>query len=142
MQKTVNGILLIYHLPIATNASTIYEHISSFKRHSEHLVFLVNSLYGFPKFLNNYKFSIIVFHYSLFGLPISICSNFLKYVKNSKDSYKIAFLQDEHRYWPERSNFLNFCEVNCVYTHLEENWFEETYRKKTNVEHLIHNIPW
>ena len=139
--QPINAILLIYNHPIEVNAATIMEHIHGFQRHSEYKVFLINSLMGFPPFLWQYEFSVIVLHYSLFSLPIAMCQNFINYLKRSRCSYKIVFFQDEHRYWPERSAFLNHCDINCVYTLLDERWFEDTYRKKTNVKHLIHNIP-
>jgi hypothetical protein len=141
MTKPVNGILFIHSLPLTVNASTIFEHINAFERHSQYKVFSVNSYLGFPSFLRKFEFSVIVFHYSLFGMPIYIGDDFLTYVKSCHNSYKIAFLQDEHRYWPERAAFLNKYGIDCIYTLLEEKWFDDTYRKKTNVKQLIYNIP-
>ena len=137
----INGILLIYHHPLKKNASTIMEHINAFKRHSQFKVWKVNTLLGFPKTLNSLQFTVILLHYSLFGLPISLNERFLNYLQKSRRSYKIAFLQDEYRYWPERSAFLNSHGIDCVYTLVEPAYTQETYLKHTRVPRLIYNLP-
>jgi hypothetical protein len=139
--SVINGILLIYHHPVTRNASTIMEHVNAFKRHSQFKVWNVNTSLGFPRALNNLQFTVIVLHYSLFGLPINLDKKFLNYLQRNQRSYKIAFLQDEHRYWPERSGFINYYRIDCVYTLVEPAYFEETYLKHTRVLKLLYNLP-
>jgi hypothetical protein len=117
------------------------EHVRSFSRYSSYDVVEINTRLKFPAYLNKYEFSVIVLHYTLFGLPICMEDKFLEYLKTSKKSFKIAFLQDEYRYWPERAQFLNECKIDCVYTLLESNYFDSTYRRRTNVKQLVYNLP-
>jgi hypothetical protein len=140
-RKTINGILLVYDYsyPIASN---VLEHVNSFKGHSRFKVWAVNAELGFPEALREYEFQVIVLHYSLFGwLPFCLSKEFLEYLGGSGNSYKIAFFQDEYRYWPERSDLLNRYKVDCVYTCIEPAYYQDTYQRYTNVPRLITYIP-
>jgi hypothetical protein len=136
------GILLIYHQPLVQNAPTILEHVSAFPAYSRFRVWTVNTELGFPDALAELKFSVIVIHYSTCGwYPYSLPPRFRAYVREAQDSYKIAFFQDEHRYWPQRSEFIKDCRISCVYTLVEPPHFGETYQKRTSVETLIYTLP-
>lgn len=137
----VNGVLLLYHHHLKANAPTISEHVRSFSQHSRFRVWNVNTALGFPTRLERLRFSVILLHYSIFGLPIILNEKFLEYIRSSRRSYKIAFLQDEHRYWPERSAFLNSYGIDCVYTLLEPQHFQETYLKHTGASKMVYNLP-
>ncbi len=138
----INGILLIYHHPWSANAATIMEHVNAFEQHSCFRVWNVNTELGFPKSLSQMRFAVIVLHYSLFGwLPFNLYEPFYEYVEQSIESYKIAFFQDEYRYWPERADLLNTLGVDSVYTLIEPQYFRETYGKHTNVSKLVYNLP-
>jgi hypothetical protein len=137
----VNGILIIYHHQLTANAPTIMEHVNAFGNYSSFKVWNVNTALGFPSALKNFRFDIIVLHYSLFGLPINLNEEFLRFLAMSEKSYKIAFLQDEHRYWPERSKFINSYGIDRVYTLLEQEYFEDTYLRHTSVSKLVPNLP-
>jgi hypothetical protein len=138
----VDGILLLYNtggFPIASNVS---EHIGAFRKNSRFSVWEVDTSIGFPKVLWEYEFGVIVLHYSLFGwLPFYLDDEFLEYLRGSEKSYKVAFFQDEYRYWPERADLLNRYKVDCVYTCIEPEYFEETYWRYTKVPRLINYIP-
>lgn len=142
MDKTpINGILLIYHHLLKQSAPTIMEHVEAFEQHSRFKVWKVNTELGFPRGLRSLEFSVILLHYSLFGwCPFSIGEQFVDYVERSQSSYKIAFFQDEHRYWPQRSELLNRCQVDCVYTLIEPDYFEDTYQKHTTVPKLVYTL--
>jgi hypothetical protein len=141
-KKSVNGILLIYHHLLTQNAPTIMEHVDAFERHSRFKVWKVNTELGFPEGLRALEFRVILLHYSLFGwLPFSLGDSFLDYIEQNQSSYKIAFFQDELRYWPQRSELLNRYGVDCVYTLVEPAYFKDTYRKKTRVPKLVHTLP-
>lgn len=139
--SVINGILLIYHHHLKANAPTIKEHVNAFEQHSRFKVWNVNTALGFPPELKDLRFSVILLHYSLFGLPIILDDKFLRFIKENRDSYKIAFLQDEYRYWPERSEFINFYEIDCIYTLLEPEYFDITYGEKTRVPKIVYNLP-
>ena len=137
----LNCILQLYYHPPSKNAPTIREHVNAFARHSCFRVWNVNTAFGFPPALNNVRFSVILLHYSLFGLPIGLNWRFLRFIEENDDCYKIVFLQDEYRCWPERSEFINSNGIDCVYTLLEPPYFRDTYWKHTRVSKLIYNLP-
>jgi hypothetical protein len=141
-RKKINGILIIYHHYLSPYASMIMELVASFQRHSHFNVWAVNVELGFPKVLRDYEFQVIVLHYSLFGwLPFYLSKEYLEYLAESEGSYKIAFFQDEYRYWPERSDLLNRYKFDCVYTCIEPAYFKDTYQRYTNVPKLFTYIP-
>ena len=142
MTTLINGILLIYHHRIYKDASTIKEHVSAFGKHSRFKVWSVNTEQGFHAQIESLEFQVILLHYSLFGLgPFLLPDDFLAYIQKSKTSYKIAFLQDEHQYWPKRSEFLNHYKIDCVYTLLEPEFLKDTYQKHSNVPKYVYNLP-
>jgi hypothetical protein len=142
MTTLINGILLIYHHRIYKDASTIKEHVSAFGKHSRFKVWSVNTEQGFPAQIESLEFQVILLHYSLFGLgPFLLPDDFLAYIQKTKTSYKIAFLQDEHQYWPKRSEFLNHYKIDCVYTLLEPEFLKDTYQKHSNVPKYVYNLP-
>jgi hypothetical protein len=139
--KRVNGILLLYDHPLEPNAPTIMEHVEAFARHSRFKVWSVNTGLGFPKSLGELDFTTLVLHYSLFGsLPWKLDAYFERYLGRST-AYKIAFFQDEHQLGPQRFDFLNRYEVDCVYTLLDPAYWDEVYRRHTNVSKLVHTLP-
>jgi len=141
-RKSINGILIIYHHYLGPYASMIKDLVSAFENHSRFKVWAVNVELGFPKALRDYEFGVIVLHYSLFGwLPFFLSEEFLGYLGESGSSYKVAFFQDEYRYWPERSELLNRYKVDCVYTCIEPSYFKDTYERYTKVPRLLNYIP-
>jgi hypothetical protein len=66
---------------------------------------------------------------------------FIQYLSQDQDSYKVAFFQDEYRYWPARAELLKQIKVDCVYTLFEPAWFEATYGKWADVKTLYHTLP-
>jgi len=143
MPKTkVSGILLIHSHALVPTASMVMDLVSAFQNHSRFKVWAVNAELGFPEALKRYEFQIIVLHYSIFSwLPFFLSEEFLEYLGESGDSYKIAFFQDEYRYWPERSEVLNRFKVDCVYTCIEPEYYDATYRKYTRVPRLVTYLP-
>lgn len=139
----VNGVLLLYHRPVLRkDAATVWEHIEAFERHSAFKVRSVNTQCGFPARLKQFRFSVVVLHYSLFGGGIYYLTEpFYEYLAESSSSYKIAFFQDEYRYCRRRFEFLNRYKIDCVYTLVEPRYFPDTYGKYTSVPKLIHYLP-
>ena len=100
--QTANGILLLYDHPLEPNAPTIMEHVDAFARHSSFDVWSVNTGLGFPKTLGELDFSIVLLHYSLFGIvPFKLDEYFERYL-DAASAYKIAFFQDEYQFCRER----------------------------------------
>jgi len=133
----INGILLLYHYPLAENASTVMEHVNSFRYHSQFRVWTVNTALGFPTTIGRLRFRVILLHYSLFGVRYILSDSFLRYLEQHEASYKIAFFQDEHQYCQQRFTFLNHFHVDCVYTLLDPAYFKDVYQKYTRVPKLV-----
>ena len=66
---------------------------------------------------------------------------FLVFLEKARNSYKIAFFQDEYRYCRQRFEFINHYELDCVYTLVEPQHFSEVYIKYTNIPQLVYNLP-
>ena len=113
------------------------EHVDAFARHSSFDVWSVNTGLGFPKTLGEPDFSIVLLHYSLFGIvPFKLDEYFERYLHRSK-AYKVAFFQDEYQFCRERFELLRRYDVDCVYTLLEPEWWPQVYGKHTNVPKLV-----
>ncbi|OGP90883.1 MAG: hypothetical protein A2157_05410 [Deltaproteobacteria bacterium RBG_16_47_11] len=138
---SANGILLLYHHPLAPSASTIMEHVDAFGRYSRFKVWSINTELGFPEGLKTLSFQGILLHYSLFGPRYEMSEMFLDYLERSRGSYKIAFFQDEHRFCQKRFAFLNHFKIDCVFTLVEPSYYRETYQKYTKVPKLVYTIP-
>ena len=140
--QPIHGVLLVYHHPLVINAPTIMEHVNSFSRYSRFKVWAINTEFGFPRGLSRLQFQVILLHYSLFGFtPRQFSNKFLRYLKRSEASYKIAFFQDEHHFCKRRFEFLNRFDIDCVYTLVEPAYLKDVYQKFTKVPKLVYNIP-
>jgi hypothetical protein len=138
----IHGILIIYHHYLMPNASMIMEHVNAFQKCSKFKVWIVNVELGFPGTLEDLEFDVIILHYSLFAwLPFYLDEAFETYLAGCTSSYKIAFFQDEYRFWPERAALLNRYQVDCVYTCLEPTHFAATYQRFTRVPKLLQYLP-
>ena len=139
----VNGILLLYHQPLAPGALTIGEHVGAFSQHSRFPVWAVNTELGFPVGLDSVRFSAIVLHYSLFGTAdYKLDERFLDYLGRSREhAFTVAFFQDEHRFCARRFAFLDEYGIDCVYTCLEPSEWDAVYRSHTSVRELRTTIP-
>lgn len=140
--NTINGILLIYHHPITKDASTIMEHVNAFENNSKFKFWKINTEFGFPVALKGVQFSIILLHYSLFGsYPFKLNNHIVNYLKTSNNTYKIAFFQDEYQFCPERFALINELHIDTIFTLIEQDFVNLTYKKYTNVKDVITCIP-
>lgn len=138
----VPGILVLYHRPFAPNASTVMEHVNAFKRYSQFSVWNVNTELGFPHGLEAFRFQVLVLHYSIFAPGrYHLDGRFLDFLERHRESYKIAFFQDEYHYCQPRFEFLNRHNINCVYTLLEPEYIPLVYGKYTAVEKYVYSLP-
>lgn len=138
----VPGILILYHAPFTGRASTILEHVDSFGAYSQFPVFYVNTDLGFPHRLRDFKFEVVVLHYSLFA-PVGyyLDRDFLDHLDKHRDRYRIAFFQDEHHFCTKRFSFLNYHQIDCVYTLVEPDHVAKVYGAYTSVPDVIYSLP-
>jgi hypothetical protein len=141
-KRKINGILIIYRHDYAPIASMVIEIVNAFPRYSQFKAWSVNTHLGFPEALRELEFGIVVLHYSLFGWrPFYLDDAFRAYLAESESSYKVAFFQDEYRWWPERAGVLNRFRVDCVYTCIEPPYYKDTYWKYTKVPRVETYLP-
>ncbi len=141
VQEVSNTVLLIYHHPFTNNAANIIEHINSFQNYSKFNIIKVNTALGFPSKIKGLQFPVVVLHYSLFGTyPYPMADEFRTYIAENKNSYKIAFFQDEYYYCRQRFDFLNRYKIDSVFTLLEKDSFKLVYEKYSDVSDITHNL--
>lgn len=141
--RHLGGVLVLYHRPIAPmfrDASTVLEHASSFQRYSRLRVVELNTHAGLPPGLRGVSFDAVILHYSLFGMAAyNLDDDFRAYVRNT-DAYKVAFFQDEYTRCGRRFEFLDEHGIDCVYTCLEPDQFDDVYGRYTSVTALRHTL--
>lgn len=137
----IDGVLVFFHHPLIKNAGTILENILSFSRHSKRQIWYVNTALPMPEELRSLQFKAVVLHYSIFGIhPWAFSQEHQDYLATVEGT-KFAFFQDEYRFCKERFEFINRFNIKCVFTLVEERYFDKTYKRFTNVERLVSCIP-
>ena len=135
------GILLLYHHYRRKNAPTIMEHVNSFSRYSDNKIWSINTGIGFPKKLNEIKFSAIILHYSLFGMhPFNISDKFIQYLKSNNTANKIVFFQDEYTACREKFDFINEVEIDVVYSLLDPESHNQVYLNHCSCKAVKHTL--
>lgn len=138
---STDGILVLYHF-IPPYAETVVEHALAFERHSRFPVWSVNTRERFPAALRDYRFRVIVLHYSLFGGPTyQLDGTYLAYLRDSEPSFRVAFFQDEHYHTAQRFAFVDQYRVDLVYTLLEPGVAPVVYDGRTHGPKLLSTIP-
>lgn len=133
--------VLLYHRSLAGNAATIMEHVGALRDLSRFRVVAVNTELPFPPSLRAEHASVLVLHYSLFGMPHYLIGEpYLEYIAAQASSYKVAFFQDEHHNCRARFAFLNEHRIDHVYTLVDPAHWDATYRRYTRVPHLTHTL--
>ena len=136
-----SGALLIYHHYLKTNAPTIMEHVNSFGNYSRYKIWAVNTEIGFLKNLYKHNFSVIILHYTLFGVwPIKIFGKYYEYLKANSHVPKIAFFQDDYTACVQRFKFIDELKIDTVYTLLEPKEHHHTYYSHTNCKKVVHTL--
>lgn len=124
----MNAILLLYHHFPSEYASTVMDSVDSFSQYSQFRVFPVNTYLGYPRCLDHVKFSAIVLHYSMFGSAHYLLQpQYLNLLERHADAYKIAVWQDECYNFKPRYQFVNKYKIDCIYTCLQPQYFNEVY---------------
>lgn len=113
------------------------DHIESFGRHSRYPIFMMNTDCGYPRILSKLNFDVVILHYSLFaGSHYHLSRRHLRYLSESRSSYKIAFFQDEYRFCRKRFGFLNELDIDAVYTLLGPEHHHLVYGSHTSVREV------
>lgn len=134
-------VLLIYRLPLTSNASTISEHVLAFTHYSSHDINLLNVELGYPDKLSSKSFDIIVLHYSLFGThPFRVSERFLDFLISQRKSHKVAFFQDEHQYCQQRFDFINKYKIETIFTLFTTENAKRIYFKHTSCKSIYHTL--
>lgn len=135
------GILLLYYFR-PPYAATVLEHAQAIGRHSRFPVWSVNVDLGFPSGLDRIEPAVIVLHYSLFGsFDYLLNDQFVEFLARAKHSYKIAFFQDESYYCSQRFSFIDRHQIDCVYTLIKPQYWDQVYGARTYGPRLVHTIP-
>lgn len=139
--QPINGILFLYHHYLRDDAPTIMEHVEAWEKHSQFKIWKHNTEVGFPTSFSGLQFRVILIHYSLFGnLPFKLNQQFFDYIKSSRESYKIVFFQDEYQFCTQRFALINDLGLHCIYTLLEPRFFDQVYKRHTNVNEVHYTL--
>lgn len=137
----VDAILLIYHFSITKVAPTSIQHVRSFERFSRFPVVSCNTEFGFDSQLRGLRFPVIVLHYSLFGSSTHMLNEaWQEYIATNTQSYKAAFFQDEYYFCQQRFAFINRHNIDVVFTLFDPKYWDDVYRRHTNVPRLVHTL--
>lgn len=104
--------------PLNKDRLTIKESILSFKNHLPGNTYLVNYINGQPIFLSNFRFDLIIIHYSLLAVKYSNPKLLMRFADQIKhiNGYKIAFPQDEYINSKYLNDFFKSIKLDRLYT--------------------------
>ena len=135
-----DGIVLIYN-SVYPEAPVVRESVTAFKAFSAFPVFPVNAALGYPRGLDGIHFAAIVLHYTMFyGEFAPLTEDFRRHLATNRNSYKVAFFQDEQAYLPERIDFCREYGINLIYTCIEAPHAERVY-SPSGAERVLTYLP-
>lgn len=126
-------VLVLYQLHNKTDRNTVYEHLNSFRRYSNHLFHYVNVFESIPKSVFKFSYDIIIFHYTFlagerFLEDESLWQRKIKGSNNLK-GFKIAFPQDEYDFTVRLCHFIDYANIDKVYTcYTDDSDIDKAYR--------------
>ncbi len=113
------------------SANTIIDHVTSFKRYSEHDVFYINPVgRNKPSWLNLNEFDAIIIHYSIYILGDNYINSSWRKAIALSPATKVQFIQDEYRTVNEIHDRLRTLKINILYTCFPEEEIEKVYPTK------------
>jgi hypothetical protein len=136
----VPGVLFFYEDPLVPNASTIWEHVEAFPRHSAFRFYPVNLWFRFPPGLERLEFDAIVFHYTLLPSGTWVTDDLRRYVQDCPRTYKVAIFQDELWYFQERERMLTDLRVDCLYSRHKPKHIRDIYGPHLPVKTYRHYL--
>jgi len=115
-------ILFLYnHSHIFSVAQTIKDHIYCFRKYSKNTFYYMDPHFGLPAKLDMDSFDVIVLHYSIYTpLNLFFHQDDMRKVRSSK-AHKVLFIQDEYRQVLKARDFINFLEIDTIYTLADSN---------------------
>ena len=139
-------VLVIYQLHSANDRNTISEHLSSFKRYSDHDFHYFNVSKKLPKYLFNQEYDVIIFHYTYLAGERFLEEEHKWRRKTSGAEnlrgYKIAAPQDEYDQANRLCEFFDRAKIQTVYTcFTREEDIHNAYRKHLKSE-IIFEETW
>jgi len=139
--------LVIYYskIPLNKDRLTIKESIFSFKNHLPGNTYLVNYINGQPIFLSNFRFDLIIIHYSLLAVKYGNPGLLMSFAEDIKkiNGYKIAFPQDEYLNSKFLNDFFKIIKLDRLYTlFYDKNDIKKVYPfSKANILNIHTVLP-
>lgn len=139
-RTVVPGVLLLYEDYFRPDAATIHENLQAFSRYSRFPIYPLNVSLGFPRALNEYEFSVCVFHYSLRPTYHWLGQDLAQYLRSCENTYKVAIFQDEIWYFKERLAFLNDYRIDCLFSRHKPWHVRDIYPPEVPVKRYVHYL--
>ncbi len=108
-------------------ASTIVDHISSFKKYSKSNIYLLNNLGDLPTELDLDRFDALVIHYSLVACHDYYISPSARARIGAFPGLKAAFIQDEYRFVDATIAALRMLGIHVLFTCVPETELDKVY---------------
>ena len=112
--KLQSSVLIVYD-STQTYTPTVYEHLSSFSKYSEHSWFYIDYRNLNSDKINLSCFDIVVIHYSV-RLPYDQISDFLIQKLNTFQGLKLLFIQDEYDHTNKAKKIMKKVGFHLIFT--------------------------
>ena len=136
-------VLVVFYEISKNDRNTIGEHLSSFKKYSDHEFLYLNAFYGVPNSLLKIKFDIVLYHYTFLSQKWNGPDSFALVLNKSRaltqvSGLKVAMPQDEYVYSNLLNKFFKTFGVEVVFTCLPTSEWEKVYPfEKSGVRHFF-----
>jgi len=129
MKKQQTDVLSLYYYR-ESFGPTVIEHATAFERLSEFDVTAINTADpDATERMRRVEPKAVLLHYTLFGMQWYQLTEEQQYIVAHYNAIKAAFYQDEYYHVPKRFRFIDEAGIDCVYTMVEPQYFNETYYK-------------
>ncbi len=108
-------------------ANTVYDHLMSFQRYSQHTYYYVDVLKDKISFKEAERYDAIIVHYTIFFFNDERCPAWLRLMLRNVKAKKIVFIQDEYRRVNDVIENLYFIKADVLYTCVPESEIEKVY---------------
>lgn len=120
-------------------ASTMYEHLESFGRHSQHEVRYVKILSDDITLDLLNLFDVLLIHYSVFLFDDNRCPPEIRLLLVNASAKKIVFIQDEYRRVNDVAENLRLLGIDCLFTCVPKSEIQKVYPKEKLPNLIIKN---
>lgn len=138
-------ILVVYYIPKGSESAkrnTLSEHLYSIERYSENECYYINTVYGFPRYIDKIHFNMVLFHYTFLSLKWGGEKYFKRAVNSIRNlsrikGYKAIINQDEYLNSEVACWFCKEYDVRSIFTCLPSSEWEKVYPlQKSGVAHI------